>query len=282
MAKRRTSKIKASLSLPEGPNVPSEELVDYTALTFGRKNIGKSTLGSSWPNSLNFQTEPGRRNLPIFMLPHKGEKFTWPNIKEYFEMFAENSNLQTAVIDTVDRLYTLCYNHVCSEWGVEQPSQAGYDSSSLWNAIKTEFEAGIELARSTGKTLHFISHERKSNKEDDERFEPTCPGQCLATMQAICDFVMHYHFMANQRVIAIRCYDNTSWAGCGIDHKFLDPNGTPLEKFALPNDAGEVYSTIEKAFNNELYDISYIPPKTKTKTLDNGKPKRRRRARATR
>jgi len=265
MRKPRPSKVTTSLSLPTSPNEPSDNLSDYTVLIFGRKGIGKSTLGSSWPDSINFQTEPGRRNLPIIMLPENpGEHLTWKSCLDYFSLFAESKDYQTAVIDTVDRLYDLCYNHVCQHnFGIEQPSEAGRDSSSVWKSIKNEFEQGLEMARSTGKTLVFVSHDRETNQEDDTRIEPTCPGQARNVMQAICDIVLHYYFYSGKRILGIRNYDNTSWCSCGLNEHFLDPDGDPLERVELPNDPTKVFSTVQKAFNNELRDFDYVPPKPK-------------------
>lgn len=281
MAKRfgRPRHVETALALPTAPNEPSDNLEDYCVLIFGRKSVGKSTLASSWPDALNFQCEPGRRNLRIMMVPREPkEKLTWKSFLEYGRLFAETDHFHSAVVDTVDRAYNLCYTSVCSQWGVSQPSDAGYDSSSLWNAIKQEFEIGLELLRSSGKSLILVSHDRTTKRENRDgtyldRLEPTCPGQALNVCQAICDFVFCYDFSNNDRVLTVRDFENNSWASCGLDTAFLDPDGTPLHRILIPhfksNTTSQIWNLLQSAFQGELRDYDYTPPRKKPL----GKPK---------
>jgi len=257
----------SKLTLPTELNEPSDDLLDYFALIFGRKNVGKSTFGASYTDALNFQMERGRKNLPIRMVPPKGEKpLTFKTFKEYLRLFCDDKELRVAVIDTIDAAYELTYNYVLSQYGdVATPQQTG-DGPGVWNEIKNTFDDLIAMVQDAGKSIVFISHEKaKDHTNADgtvlERIEPSCSQQAIGVVQRYCDFVFHYDWVCNDRVMTIRSTDNIVWTSCGRNDMFLDPDGEPLKRIKIPDDPEAGYETLEKAFLGELRDYDWQPPK---------------------
>lgn len=271
---KKPVEVKAKLSLPTSYNEPTDDFREYWQLIFGRKNVGKTSLAASYPDSLTFQMERGRKNLSIRMVPKKEEKpLDYKRLKEYLELFceADKDEYRIAVFDTIDAMYEICYNYVMKNYGVVKPADTG-DGPGVWNEIKETFDSLIAMVQDAGKVGVFISHEKaKDHKNADgtvlERIEPSCTGQAISAVQRYCDYVFHYDFCVNDRVITVRSTTNNVWTSCGRNETFLDPDGTEVNRLLIPSDdptAG--YDILERGFQNKLRDYDYVAPKVKPTT----------------
>jgi hypothetical protein len=220
--------------------------------------------------------ERGRRNLAIKQVPQAGEeRLDWARFLEYLNLAIESDDIDTLVIDTIDRAYEKCMEYVCEQSGCEHPNDKN-DFGKTWQAVKAGFVGALTLIQESGKGLVLISHETtkpltKSSKgllrEDSEkvfqyeRCEPTCSKQAFETIQEICDYVFYYSFQTEFRSITVRSPSDVAWTSCGVEDRFLDPDGTPLKCFKVGNSPEEAYNNLLAAFNNEVFDIDYTPPK---------------------
>ena len=264
--------VREKLILPTEANVPPERLSDSVVMIYGRKGIGKSSLAAQFPNALTFMFERGRRNLPIMQLPKKGEnKLTWAKFVDYVELFLE-SDFKTAVIDTIDRAYLCCYEHVCKQAGVNTPDehQASY---TIWDNIAGEFESVLSMIQDSDKGLVLLSHEKARpliakikglRREDEdstfvyERLEPSCKPAAFRYIQEICDFVFYYGFADEFRCLTVRSPNDIAWTSCGMSDTFLDPDGKPVSTFKVGTSADEAYLNLNASYNNELFDVDHI------------------------
>lgn len=267
MVLRRRS-TSTSLSLPTELNEVPTEFEDQCALYFGRKSWGKSTLFSQYPNSLVMMLEPGRRNLRIIQIPKPGEEVTWPLLLEYIELFKE-SHHHELMIDTVDRFYQCGLKWLTNELSggeFDDPQRCPDERSipGFYVSFQKIYEETLEGIRAANKVWILSSHDRKVTSkhpitgDKEDRIEPSCSPSAWKIAQSMCDYVFHLEFYQKQRVITVRDLDNISLASCGRDDVFLNPDGSPISRFAVPNVASEVYKTIRKAYDNQLQDISYI------------------------
>lgn len=274
--RKSSSSTSTNLSLPTRDNVPPDELSAAVICIFGRKSIGKTTIANKFNDPLTFMFERSRRNLKIRQVPEykstdkKRKSLNWSDFLEYVELFLESKH-QTAVIDTIDQRYVACMDHVCRIQGVSQPN--GPDA---WLAIAAEFNAPLNLIQDSGKGLIFLSHEvvkpitkivkslRRETDEDEMemgRWEPSCKPEPFRTIKQICDYVLYYSFQENKRCMICRSTSEIAWCACGFEDHFLDPNGNQLEKFELGNTPDTAYQSLLDAYNNQLYDLDYEPPR---------------------
>lgn len=257
--------VKTSLSLPTTINTPPEELEAYCSMIYGRKQWGKSTLGSQYPNSINFQFEPGRRGLRILQVSPR----SYQEAVELLALFIDSEH-ERVIIDTVDRFYDSLLVEECrnlSNGEKDHPGKFGREGASIWDFVKNKFESLFVTIKDAGKTFTLISHDKKVEQVDRDgaewsRIEPTCKPAAWKIAQSMCDFVFHVDFLNGERIITVRDLDNTTLASCNPDIDcFLDPDGNPLRRFKIPNDKDKSYAGLLAAFNNELFDYDYSPPK---------------------
>lgn len=261
--------ISTSLTLPTEENVLPTEFHEQCSLWFGRKSWGKTTLISQYPGVLVMMLEPFRKNLRIKIIPKEGEEHTWSLLNEYIDLFIE-SDLQVLAIDTIDRFYQIGLSWLTSELsnGEFSDPQLCPDKNSIpgfYVSFQRVYEEVLEKIRKAGKTWILTSHDRKVTTkhpitgDKEERIEPSCSPSAWKIAQSMCDYVFHLEFYKSQRCVTVRDIDNISLASCGRDDVFLNPDDTTMNRFAIPNNSKEVYSTILKAYNNELEDLQFIP-----------------------
>lgn len=273
------------LVLPTEDNVPPSDLSQAVFLIYGRKAIGKTTLANKFDAPLTFMFERARRNLAIRQVPSyeptdkKRKSLNWEQFIEYVELFVASDEYQTAVIDTIDRCYIECFDYICHNAGIKDPGESSR-SYEIWQAIDAEFNSVIGLLQESGKGLILLSHEkvelinnkvkslRRDGAEDEQkmgRWEPSCKPAGRRVIQEICDYVFYYCFVENKRAMYVRSPTEIAWCACGFDGHFLDPNGEQIDKFELGDTPDQAYQSLIAAYDNELYDIDYEPPKVSKK-----------------
>lgn len=258
-------KVTTSLSLPTNSNVPPTELTDYNQMIYGRKQWGKSTLFTQFPDSLHLQFEPGRRGISA--------KSVWPRsyseAVEYVGLFID-SDYRAAIFDTIDRFYDMMLREEClvlSGGEKDHPGKFGKEGYQIWDYVKTKFEQIFIDIIDSGKQFLLISHDKKVEQKDRDgkewvRVEPTCKPAAWKIAQSMCDFVYHGDFLDGSRIITVRDLDNTTLASCNPDIEcYLDPEGKPLRRFQIPNVRDAAFTTLEEAFYNKHYDVDFTPPK---------------------
>lgn len=258
-------KVTTSLALPTKPNEPSDDFNDYNSMIYGRKQWGKSTLASGYPDSLNFMFEPGRKGLRIFQVAPK----SYAEAVELLGLFIDSEH-QRAIIDTVDRFYDNLLVEECkslSEGKWDHPGKFGKEGYSIWDYVKNKFEQLFIDLIDAGKTFTLISHDKKVEQKDRDgaewsRTEPTCKPAAWKIAQSMCDFVLHVDFLNGDRIVSIRDLDNTTLASCNPDIEcFMDPDGNPIRRFKIPNEKEKSFAGLLAAFENKCYDYDYQPPK---------------------
>lgn len=288
-----TGKKPRANTLPTVPNEVPKNLLDFCWMIFGRKAIGKTTLASLLSKSaktkaLVLMLEKTRRNLRIYQLPKKGEKYPdWLKVLQYAEDFVNSDVFDVLVIDTLDKLYELCFEYVCKQFNVSSPAKAGRDGSGIWVEIAAEFNALLQVLADSGKGIIFISHEKlreleakrmrqfkEQIKEDEdaedikiERIEPSASPAALRAAEEMCDFVLYYGYQDRKRVITVRDKGDYFWVACGVADRFLDPDGNEINSFYVGETPLEAKQNLIKAFNNELRDIDYEPPRRTKKKV---------------
>ena len=202
--KKIVSKKKHKYDLPTEIVVKNFNLTDLIILIYGEKKIGKTTLAVQFPNCLFFNCEKGTRGVDCLEVNIDN----WGDFKGYL-IRLENTGAKpykTFAIDTVDKLYKMCFDYVCSQEDFTHPSKVGYGVG--WSAISDEFTKQLERLINLRKGIVFISHatekeflERGGGKY--EKIVPTMKKQCMEVINAIADIMIFYGYFGSKRVLSV-------------------------------------------------------------------------------
>jgi DNA polymerase III delta prime subunit len=207
-----------TLTLPIEKTPPSLDPATAKVLLYGPPKVGKSTLaaGLDTDHTLFIATEPGLGALEVYSVPVT----SWTQFREVGAKLAENSDqFKMVVIDTVDELYRMVSDDVCTRMGVEHPSDKGY--GKVWGAIASEFRLRVGKLSSLGLGIWFVSHSKDVEIEKSvgkiTKTVPTVAGQAREFLIGFCDYILYAtsHLSENgeQRVIHSSASENFE-AGC--------------------------------------------------------------------
>jgi len=267
-------------------NNPPDNLEEYMLCIYGVKGIGKTTAAASTPNSLTLMMEPKRKNLRIRQLSLQkysareiidGAPDTFALVCNTTQQWIDDPSIKCLNYDSIDIFYEMCYHSVCASHSIEQPgdSKSGPD---IWNEIRDTFASYFDTIRDTDMGINMLSHikPREEKTLDGAKMgyqAPSCSPACLKYIQQAVDIVLYYGHYDNKRAMMIRDETNSSFVSAGVEGKFLQPDGKPVNIFEIPDNPSKVYSTIRDAFNNKLWDMD-TPQDKRTSSTPKPIPKK--------
>lgn len=143
--------------LPSKKHEPIKSVDSRTVFMYGPPKTGKTRFAIAFGDSvLILECDPGGADfLPCWKVPIPSWKTLLETCKEISE--DKEKRFKTIVIDTVDRAWQMCREHVCAQYKVKHESE---DSSfgRVWDAVKAEFLRVIGKIKAEGLGLWFISH----------------------------------------------------------------------------------------------------------------------------
>jgi hypothetical protein len=261
---------------PDQLNVPPDNFLEYTTLVYGTKGIGKTTLASTFPDSVVIMTEPLRKNLAIRQVslhvntvPQIMEKAedSWEVFKEIILEAHEDPTVSLLAIDTIDRMYEACLNHHCVQAKVLHPGGLN-DYGQLWSLIKDDFETTLNTIRIMGMGLLLLSHAKETEIElvtggKTTMYGPSCSAAATRYIKGACDYAFFLGYHGKKRALHLRGDENI-WTACGPANRFVSPQGNPIELLEMPTDISKGFQTLQDGFNNQLFDL-YEEVATKAK-----------------
>jgi hypothetical protein len=175
LKKSVVNKVAAGIAaLPIKRKEINENFDEYITLYFGREGWGKTTACASYHGAIFMATEPGTKGLSVFEYNHENGGITdYPVFVKGVDLLTTTKhNFKTVVIDTIDRLYDLCMQHVCDRLGIEHVSEDASGkrdrSGKGWTEVKKEFtyqiyrlvQSGLGIVMTSQQDRHSRSHYR--------------------------------------------------------------------------------------------------------------------------
>jgi len=164
-------------------------------LLYGVHGVGKSTFGSMAEQPVFIQTEDGLSNIECERFPLATQ---YANvIAALSELYTEQHDYRTVVVDSVDWLERLIWADVCQKRSIESIEDIGYGKGYVFALTHwREVLAGLDALRNErGMQVILIAHaqiERFANPETDtyDRYSPRLQKQASALVQEWCDEVL--------------------------------------------------------------------------------------------
>lgn len=146
--------------LPVEKSEKNTNLSDQIVLVYGRPKIGKSTFCAQFEDALFLATEPGLNHLEVF----KVNITSWQDMLNSCASIAKGDHkFKTVIIDTVDNLITFCSEFICSENGINHPSELPHGKG--WSLITRELNRVLVKLASMPYGLILVSHSKQEEIE---------------------------------------------------------------------------------------------------------------------
>lgn len=181
------------MTLPTEKSAPTLSPARIKALLYGPPKIGKSTFASQInpDKTLFIPTEPGLGSLEVYERPVTDWADFLEAGGEIVEDAKKDRRFEVVVVDTVDELYRMCSDHICTQLGIKHPSDAEYGKG--WAAVADEFRLRIGKLASLGLGVWFISHaeDREVKKKVGSKTvtQPSLSGQARKFLVGFVDFI---------------------------------------------------------------------------------------------
>lgn len=282
-SKKLSAVKKPEVSLPEERTTPPSSIVDYSFLIYGVQKIGKTSFSTNFDDALHFMFEPSGKAFSLFEVQPR----SWLEFVAYLDLLekkkkAGDLKYKSFVIDTVDLLYSMCSDHVCSLIGIEHPGDIN-DYGKTWNNIGETFRKQIVRLATLGG---FVALTHEVEKEVETRsgrkyqsITPSAQKRCNLILSKFCDLTGNYYIKDDgERVLRIVPSEDAE-AGNRIDTednpRFRWKGTTePIKEIPMGSSSKEAFENFSKAFANELEKPKPKPvTKKKTSILDGAKKK---------
>lgn len=269
----------SEISLPTGPNVPSENILDFNWMIYGTKNIGKSCIAALFDDvadGVHFLAEPGRRDVSSPIVPKRGEvPLTWERIVDYLELLRKREKPGRIVLDTLDTIAQLCESHYAKANGVST-LMALTDNGRAWRTMTDNFSNTWNTMLWSGWRVTVLSHVRvrdkvtrniarndmKKAKADGivvPETQPSCSGWAYEWTKVVCSLVGCFVYRGRDRVLYIRGHEAmyaSPGGGTVGDTHFLDPRtNEPYDAIWMGTSPTQAWANLQAAWANEVEGI---------------------------
>jgi len=213
-------------------------------LVYGVHGIGKSSFAASAERPIVIQTEDGLANIDVARFP-LATKFG-DVLAALGELYTEEHEYRTVVIDSLDWLERLIHAEVCTKRGVETMEDVGYGKAFTFALTQwREFLAGLDALRNErGMQVILIAHaaiEKFANPETEtyDRYAPRLQKLASALVQEWCDECLFATYRVLTRTSS-EGFDRKRVQGIGTGERVLRTTERPAHvaknRLAMPDE----------------------------------------------
>jgi hypothetical protein len=174
-------------------------------MLYGVQGVGKSTWGSMAPKPVFIQTEDGLGGIDCAKFPLV--KSFDEVMDALAELYSENHEYKTVVVDSLDWLETLVWRKMCKRKNVENIEEIGYAKGYIFalDEWRLFLDALTSLRNDRGMTVILIAHSKIEKFENPEtesydRFFPRLHKHAAAIIQEWCDEVLFATYEVHTKV----------------------------------------------------------------------------------
>lgn len=180
---------------------PAKQSLDGSMIwLYGIPKIGKTTTAASFPGAWFIATEKGDQFVSMRPPTYIN---SWPEFIELCQFiaktkptkFEDGTPIKTLVIDTYDKLFRHCNEHICDGMGLDDLGEI--DHGKGWSRLTKEWDRVMTKVRAWPFTLVCISHVRdkefKTKGRKTHRKEPAVGAAGFRWAQAAADLILYAH-----------------------------------------------------------------------------------------
>jgi len=228
--------------------ISGKQVKAQRVIVYGPEGIGKSTMGSKFPNPIFIDTEGSTAELNVNRLQTPN---SWTMLKQQIQ-WASNQGYQTIVIDTIDWAERLCIMHICASRGIESLG-GGKDYGKSYNLLAQEWGGLLNyLTDITSKGINVVLLAHAQMKRTDlpnemdsyDRWELKLEKKTSALSKEWADMVL----FVNYKTIVIENEDGKPKAQGGKRMMYTShhPCWDAKNRVGMPEECTLDYANIEK------------------------------------
>lgn len=218
-------------------------------------------------------TELGRSNLEIFQYPVWHEeleqdpdfRLTYELVEQFIDaqLGEENTSFDTIGIDTMDQFWKICEEKVLRSFNVDDLQKIPQGSGNGWhltNKLMTRLLNKLYTSKLGMVMTSHVTEKPMESSIDGSKYEQVIPTMDRRAWEWVCekvDFVFCLDYVGKDRLLVVRGNSRVR-ASVGPVGRFLDPNGEPISRIKLPDDADAGYEVLLAGFNNQLWDYDRL------------------------
>ena len=164
-------------------------------MVYGLEGIGKSTFASMAPNPIFLPTEDGLGDIDCASFPVFKQYSTF--VEALGQIYTEQHEYKTAVIDTLDWLEQIVWQHTCEKYGQKSIEDFGYGKGYIlalgcWSDVL----AGLDVLRNDRNMgVILLAHSKIERFDSPEtssydRYTPRLHKLAAGLVQQWCDEVL--------------------------------------------------------------------------------------------
>ena len=237
------------------PNVVTADPVSKIWLFYGDMGTRKTSVACAFPKHLliaydiGYKMINGANALPVQ---------NWQDFKsavKQLDLQKNKDRFDIVIIDTAGKAYQACYQYMCNQMGVSDPSEAGKFGIG-WKKVRNEFETTIYSIAQKGYGVIMLAHSDEVEKED-----PNTKQKYIQTkidtdkrpeviIKQMADFVFFLHKETKdgtEKEPTVYAYSNL----VQIDTKSRSRYFTPRFEFTYENLCAELELAVQKQYEEE-------------------------------
>jgi hypothetical protein len=194
------NKKKGEVRLNKMNLIPTEKskieagLSNLTLFIFGEPKIGKSSFCSQIPRALFLNTDAGLGGLEVFSTPIITD---WSQVVQVVNELSKQENKEkfdVIIIDTIEKLYLMAMDHVCSQLNVSYPGDKGAGFGKGWKILNEQMYRVITKIRSLGYGVVMISHTKEMEVEEPikVKYVPNLGDSVRKVLTGMSDMILFF------------------------------------------------------------------------------------------
>ena len=208
-------------------------------MVYGTEGIGKSTFGASAPKPIFLPTEDGLDNIDCASFPLCR---TFTEVMDCLEtLLNEPHDYRTVVVDTLDWLERLIWDHTCAQYRVENIEKVDGGYGKGYTIVLTHWRKFIDTLRSLreqrGMIIILLAHAQVKQHVDPEttafdQFLPKLHKNANALVVEWCDAILmatrEYGAAKGEKSGGQRILRCERSAACSAKNRYGLPDVLPL------------------------------------------------------
>lgn len=193
-------------------------------LWYGVPGVGKTTGANSFPKALTFDLNDGSRDLDCDRIPAAAFQSYEDLLANVTQLKAGDYGFKTIVIDSIDEIEQLIFEHVCVTHNVDQIEDIGYGKGYVYAVnVWLDFLTAVRELLDHGMMVILVGHVDVIKFDDPahesySKYQPKVDKRVLPVLVDKCDEVLFHQYKTMTKEQS-KSFDKTKFRAIGTGER---------------------------------------------------------------